>query len=128
MSFCTAINCMDGRTQLPVNEYLRRKLNTPYVDTITEPGPVRILAEAPDSALAESILSRVEISVKKHGSQCVAVVGHWDCTGNAVPEGRQKEQLDLAVRFVAARYPNVRVVGLWVDSTGSVEEFCAAKD
>ena len=119
---------MDVRTQLPVNEYLRRRLSVPYVDTITEPGPVRILAEEPDSVLAESILNRVEVSVKKHGSQFVAVVGHWDCTGNPVPEDRQKEQLDLSVRFVAARYPNVRVVGLWVDSAGSVEEFCAAKD
>ncbi|MBN2132920.1 MAG: hypothetical protein JW741_25700 [Sedimentisphaerales bacterium] len=128
MSFCTAINCMDGRTQLPVNEYLRRKLNTPYVDTITEPGPVRILGEEPDSALAESILRRVEVSVKKHGSQCVAVVAHWDCTGNPAPEDRQKKQLDLSVRSVAARYPNIRVLGLWVDSNWSVEESCTAQD
>ena len=58
----------------------------------------------------------------------MAVVGHWDCTGNPVPEDRQKEHLDLAVRSVAARYPNVRVLGLWMDSNWSVEEFCAAKD
>ena len=66
--------------------------------------------------------------MRKHGSQFVAVVAHWDCTGNPVPEDRQKEHLDLAVRSVAARYPNVRVLGLWVDSRGSVEEFCAVKD
>jgi len=41
MSFCTAINCMDGRTQLPVNEFMRRKLGVAYVDTITEAGSVR---------------------------------------------------------------------------------------
>jgi len=126
MSFCTAINCMDGRTQLPVNEYLRNKLGVDYVDTITEPGPARLLAEEPDSASTESIVSRVDISVKKHGSQNVAVVGHYDCTGNPAAEDKQKQQLDLAVRFLAARYPGVRIAGLWVDSAGSVEEFCTA--
>jgi len=127
MSFCTAINCMDGRTQLPVNEFLRRKLSTQYVDTITEAGPVRILAEEPDSALAASILSRVDISVKKHGSQCVAIVAHHHCASNPAPEDRQKEQLDTTTRFVAARYPGVRILGLWVDSAWSVEEHCLGR-
>ena len=53
MSFCTAINCMDGRTQLPVIEFLKDKFGVEFVDTITEPGPVRILADQPDSAQAD---------------------------------------------------------------------------
>ena len=65
MSFCTVINCMDGRVQLPVNEYLRRELSVEYVDTITEAGPVRILAREQQSALADSILARVDISINK---------------------------------------------------------------
>lgn len=125
MSFCTAINCMDGRTQLPVNEFMRWKLGVDYVDTITEAGPVRILAEESDSAPTASILSRVDISVKKHGSQCVAIVAHHHCAGNPAPDDRQKDHLDAAVRFVAARYPGVRVLGLRVNSTWSVEEFCS---
>ena len=60
MSFCTAINCMDGRTQQPVIEFLKDKFEVLYVDSITEPGPVHILAEAPDSAQALSIFDRVE--------------------------------------------------------------------
>ena len=82
MSFGTAINCMDGRTQLPVNVYLKQQLEVEYIDTVTEPGPVRILAEEPESALAASILNRVRISTGKHGSQCVAIVAHHDCAGN----------------------------------------------
>lgn len=120
MSFCTAINCMDGRTQLPVNEYLRQLLNVDYVDTITEAGPVRILAEEPDSPTTQSILARAEISVGKHGSQCIAIVAHHGCAGNPVPEQRQKDQLVAAREFLLACYPTAKILALWVDTTWSV--------
>ena len=83
---------------------------------------LRTTASWPNSALTESIASRVDISVKKHGSQNVAVVGHYDCARNPAPEDKQKQQLDLAVGFLAARYPGVRVTSLWVNSAWSVEE------
>lgn len=128
MSFSTVINCMDGRTQLPVNEFLRSKLGVDYVDTVAESGPVRMLAEEPDSRATESILSQVGISVRQHGSENIAIVAHHDCAGNPVSQERQKEQLDLAVRFTAAHYPGIRVCGLWVDSSWSVSQVCEAWD
>ncbi len=128
MSFGTAINCMDGRTQLPVNAFLKQQLEVDYIDTVTEPGPVRILAAEPESALTESILNRVRISTDKHGSQCVAIVAHTDCAGNPAAKDAQMGQLDLAVRFVAAQCPGIRILGLWVDETWSVTQICAAQD
>ena len=122
MSFCTAINCMDGRTQLPVNTYLREKLNVEFVDTVTEPGPVKILGEAPESELTRSILNRVDISTGKHGSRCIALVAHTDCGGNPAPKDAQMGQLDAAVKLLKGRYPNVRVLGLWVDESWTVSE------
>ena len=38
MCFCTAVNCMDGRVQLPVTSYLQERFNVEHVDSITEPG------------------------------------------------------------------------------------------
>ena len=128
MSFGTAINCMDGRTQLPVNAFLKQQLEVDYIDTITEAGPVRILAEAPESALTESILNRVRISTGHHGSKCVAIVAHTDCAGNPVPDEVQIKQLDLAVRFVAAQCPGMRVLGLWIDETFCVAQIRAARN
>lgn len=122
MSFCTAINCMDGRTQLPVNEYLRQRLGVDYVDTITEPGPVRILADEPQSESAESILKRVDISVHKHGSRCIAMVAHHDCAGNRADEKAQRDQSQRAIQFLRGRYPSIQFLSLWVDSTWSVSQ------
>jgi hypothetical protein len=65
-SFATAINCMDGRTQIPVIDYIRKKYKVDYVDMITEPGPIRILAENTDKPTIESIKRRVAISTEKH--------------------------------------------------------------
>jgi carbonic anhydrase len=120
--FGTVINCMDGRVQLPVNEYLRAKYGLDCVDTVTEAGPVAVLSEENDSGAAESIRSRVEISVLKHGSGLVAVVAHHDCAGNPVDEARQLEHLRSAVRTVQSWAFDVEVKGLWVDDTWTVQE------
>ena len=122
MSFCTVINCMDGRTQLPVNEYLRRQLKVNYVDTITQAGPVRILAEQQESYAAQSILQNVDISVNKHGSKSIAIVAHHDCAGNPLKPDEQLRQLKTAVKWLAGKYPAIQVLGLWVNPADSLPD------
>jgi len=122
MSFCTVINCMDGRTQLPVIEYLRQKYNVDYVDTITEPGPVRVLADEQNSTLAESILKRVNISINKHKSDAIGIVAHHDCAGNPIEKSKQMKQLKSAIDFMKGKYPSADIIGLWVDSDWKVEQ------
>ena len=43
--FATATNCIDGRVQQPVLNWLKRSCSVSYVDTITEPGVDRIFSE-----------------------------------------------------------------------------------
>ena len=118
--FGCAINCMDGRTQLPVIEWVKREYGVEYVDAVTEPGPVKILAEAPEGPAALSIRERVAISVEKHGSKTVAVVTHFDCAGNPVPKDAQLEQLAKALVTVRDWGFDAEVVGVWVDENWQV--------
>jgi hypothetical protein len=53
--FATAINCIDGRTQNPVIEWMRKHYSVSYADMITEPGVDAILAENRDIRTIESI-------------------------------------------------------------------------
>ncbi len=122
MSFCTAINCMDGRVQLPVIRFLQKRFDVDYVDAITEPGPNLILAEQTDPQAVESILRRVGISVNKHGSVGIAVVGHYDCAGNPADKDEQLAQTRTAVAFLGKHYPAVEIIGLWVDEDWNVSE------
>ncbi len=119
--FCTAINCMDGRTQTPVNEFLAKYFGVAYVDAVTEPGPIRILCERNDSQLVKSIVERVRISVDKHGSAGIGIVAHYDCTGNPVGRDEQLIQLRSAVTFIRSTFEGVRVVGLWLGEDWKVE-------
>ncbi|MEO0026524.1 MAG: carbonic anhydrase [candidate division WOR-3 bacterium] len=119
--FVTAINCMDGRVQLPVIAWLKADTGADYVDNITEPGPVKILAEGRNRVLLGSIRRRVKISVERHGSRLVAIIAHHDCAGNPVDERTQRRQLERAIRRVESWGLGVRVVGLWVNEQWQVE-------
>ncbi|MGD9402165.1 MAG: hypothetical protein PVF95_07865 [bacterium] len=122
MEFCTVINCMDGRVQLPVIEYLQRRFDAGYVDTITEAGPTLILAKRNDAALVQGILERVKISMGKHNSVGIAVVGHQDCAGNPAPYDDQLAQIRDSVQFLRSQCGGAKVIGLWVDGDWRVHE------
>lgn len=122
--FVIAINCMDGRTQLPVNQWLRHEFKADYVDTITEPGPDKILSDQANP-LAASIKSRVSLSIKNHGSRVIAVVAHGDCAGNPVSKEKHLSLLRQAAAVVAAWELGVTVVGLWLDGPDwTVNKIC----
>ena len=122
MQFCTAINCMDGRAQLPVIHYLQKRFNVAYVDSITEPGPNLILAKQDNAVLVQTILERLSISIDKHNSVGIAIVGHQDCAGNSTPYDEQIAQVKSSVQFLKSRYENVEVIGLWLDTDWAVHE------
>ncbi len=122
MRFCTAINCMDGRVQIPVIQYLKDRFAADYVDVISEPGPNRILADGSDTAAVESIEQRVRISVEHHHSVGIAVIGHHDCAGNPSPEVEQRHHTLAAVRRIRGIFGHLPVIALWVDQNWEVSE------
>jgi hypothetical protein len=106
---------MDGRVQLPVIKYLQEYFNAEYVDSITEAGPVRILAEQENNAQIKSILQRLNISVESHQSVGIAIVAHDDCAGSPFPKEKQITQLKEAVCIIREKYVHLEIIGLWVD-------------
>ena len=117
--FGTVLNCMDGRTQRKVSDFLLPRFGVRHLDTITTAGTVRHLAT--DTQSTESLLSNLAISIDKHGSTKVAVVAHHDCAGNPVADRQQKDEVASAVGRISSIYPHVEVIGLWVGSNWIVE-------
>lgn len=122
MSFCSVVNCMDGRVQEPVLKFVSRRFGTPYPDVITEPGPNGILARDDDEILSASIINRLKISIEKHDSKHIAVVCHHDCLGNPGPKDMQIEHTRLAVSRLKKLFLNAEIIGLWVDENRQVHE------
>lgn len=120
-TFGTVINCMDGRTQLPVITFLKKYWDVTYIDSITEPGPIKFLSERTNSTIVDSILKRCTVSVEKHGSGTIAIVAHYDCAGNPVDKQTQLKQLAQSVDFIQNRYPSVHLLPLWVNEQWEVE-------
>jgi carbonic anhydrase len=120
-TFATAITCMDGRVQMPVSAWIKKQFNVNFVDTITEPGPDKILA-AGESQLTESIKRRVRISVEKHGSHNIVIVAHHDCAGNPVSKNEHIAHLQKSRTLVSSWNLPVKISLLWVTDLWQAEE------
>jgi hypothetical protein len=112
---------MDGRIQQPIINYILKNYDVEFVDTITEPGPNKILEELRNKNLLYSILSRINISIEKHRSRLIFISGHFDCAGNPVDEKIHKKQISKSVQYLESTYPEIEVVGLWVNKNWQVE-------
>jgi hypothetical protein len=120
--FATVINCIDGRVQLPVIDYMKAKFNVDYVDVITEPGPAKVIAEQRSAFQVFSIQQRVLISQEKHLSQHLALVAHYDCAGNPIEKSKQIDQLHQSLNYICLWGFKGDVVALWVNEDGDVQE------
>ncbi len=120
--FACVINCMDGRVQDAVKEYMQKNYGVDYVDMVTEPGPNKILADNSDSVVIENIKKRVEISVGHHGSKVIAVVGHFGCAGNPTEKEEQIQHLKKAEEVVKSFGFDAEIILLWVDGDWATVE------
>ncbi|MCK4905317.1 hypothetical protein KAS42_03640 [bacterium] len=120
MKFATAINCVDGRTQIPVIEWMKKEYGVDYVDMITEPGVNKLLAENIDTITIESIRRKITVSINKHNSKIIAIIGHYDCVGNPVGKNTQLKQILSAIETVQPWDLGVQVIGIWLDENWQV--------
>ena len=119
--FGTAINCMDGRVQLPVINWLLDKYSLDYVDMITEPGPDKMLIHGKPEQV-ESIKSRVLISVNAHGSETIFISAQHDCAGNPVSKEEHIRQVKDCIKTIHTwKLPVKKIIGAWIDNTWSIE-------
>jgi hypothetical protein len=118
--FVTTINCIDGRVQLPVIKYLMEETGADYIDIITEPGPNKILSENIAVSTVTSIRNRVAVSVDKHLSELIAIIGHHDCSGNPAEREEQIQQIHKSCKLVQEWQADIKIIGLWVDKHWTV--------
>jgi len=78
------------------------------------------LAREEDRVAIESIRRRVDISIHKHGSNLIAVVGHCDCAGNPVSDEEHILHIRKAAFNLKRWYPEYEIVGLWIDKNWKV--------
>ncbi len=119
-TFGTAINCIDGRVQTPVSEWLKLHGHVQYVDMITEPGADKVIAEGQANKVSP-IYEKLRVSIENHQSTVLALAGHFDCAGNPVDLETHKKHIETGVELLASWKLGVRIVGLYVNEWNSVD-------
>src|SRR5580698_928739 len=114
----TCLNCMDGRVQLPVLQWIKDNYRVDFVDVITEAGMDEVLSNQED---IREVLRSIGISVNVNKSTRLFVVGHYDCRGNPVEEAVHRQEITSSVKRLKTHWAHLEIVGLWVNKTWSVE-------
>ncbi len=115
--FATSITCMDGRIQIPLTNWIKENYSVDYVDTITEPGVDKKIAEDAD---LEYLKAKAAISINAHKSGLIVVSGHFDCAGNPVSDEQHISHIKKGMEVISSWNLGVKVIGVWVDDTWNV--------
>ena len=119
-TFGTAINCIDGRVQASVAEWVRAHFGVQYVDVVTAPGPDGVLTQGTPEA-NKLIRDYVAVSREAHQSSVLAIAGHFGCAGYPVSPDEHIAAIRRAATIVASWGVPMRVIGLWVNEGGQIE-------
>ncbi len=111
---------MDGRVHLPVIQWIKENYEVDYVDLITEPGMDGVLADL--NLDIKNIVTKLEISVDKHGSQYIFIGGHYDCLGHPVDNETHKKDVMVAVERIKKLKGSCKIIGLWISEKFSVKK------
>jgi hypothetical protein len=120
--FGTAINCIDGRTQEPVIDFMKQKYGIDGVDMVTFPGVDGVISSLGNFNTIALIRNAVSISIEKHGSRIIAVVGHFDCAGNPGNREHHYAHIRKAVQQVSSWNFDAEIVGFYVNDKWQIEE------
>lgn len=128
--FGTAVNCIDGRTQKVVIDRMKRNHVVDGADLVTLPGVDGILfsssynkeGKMSSEEIIAPIRRAVSISIEKHGSRVIAIVGHHDCAGNSRDRENHAAGIGNAMREVSSWNFSVQIVGYYVNDKREIEE------
>ena len=112
------LNCIDGRVQLPVLNWIRKQYNIDFVDVVTSAGIDRLLASQDN---IDGILQSVNISLNTNKSTRIFIVAHHDCRGNPVDEKTHHRDVAKSIKRLRLHWPKLEIVGLWVNRRWQIE-------
>jgi 5-(carboxyamino)imidazole ribonucleotide mutase len=117
---CIVINCMDGYMQIPIVSYSKKHYGILNTYFLTIPKPSFLAPENHDSMLAKELLQHLSVLRLEYRLKTIALVTR-DEKGNETKHAKLAT-LKKAVQTLAELHQGIRVVGLWMDSQGAIQE------
>jgi hypothetical protein len=82
---------------------------------VTFPGADGLFSYEQNSTEIALIRRAVSVSIERHGSQIVALVGHHDCAGNPGDVGHHNKHIRKALQEMSSWNLNTQAIGLYVN-------------
>lgn len=114
----TCLNCIDGRVQRPVLNWIREQYHVDVVDVITAPGIDGLIASRRN---IREILRSIEISLRVNKSTRIFIVAHHDCRGHPVDKKTHRQSIMKAINRLKTYWGELEITGLWVNRHWQVE-------
>jgi hypothetical protein len=89
---------------------------------VTFPGADGLFSNGDHSEEIALIRRAVSISIEKHGSRIIAIVGYYDCAGNPGDREHRYMHIRRAMREVSSWDLHAQVIGLYVNDKREIEE------
>lgn len=116
--FAACLNCIDGRVQLPVINWIMSNYNVDFVDMLTEPGMDGFLVDSQSNL--KPVIDKLTISLDVHDCKEIFIVAHEDCAANPVDYKTHTKNLRLAVDKIKQFAPDCDVIGIYVFLNGKI--------
>lgn len=114
------MSCIDGRVHLPLITWMRETLSVDFVDLVTHPGVDGFVVQEPELA-ARVLRPSIEISVQRHASPVLALVGHHECAANPGSADQHREHLLQGLRVLQTWNLGVKLIALWVNADWQID-------
>lgn len=111
---------MDGRVQLPAIQWIQAEYGFDYIDMITEAGMDGLLAR--DDVDITNVIEKINISLDKHNSEMIFIVGHFDCAGNPVDCETHKKHIKISASKLKMLFSDCKIIGLWISENWDGEK------
>jgi carbonic anhydrase len=101
---------------------MKKNYNIDGVDMVTFSDAEGLSSNGDPSEEIAIITRAVSISIEKHGSRIIAVVGHYDCAGNPGDREHHYMHIRRAMREVSSWNLHAQVIRLYVNDKREIEE------
>ena len=101
---------------------MKQKYGIDGVDMVTFPGVDGKISSSGNSDVIALIRNAVSISIEKHGSRIIAIIGHFDCAGNPGNKEHHYGHIVKAVVEVSSWNLGAEIVGLYVNDKRQIEQ------
>lgn len=113
------VACTEVLDFVKLTEFIKCLWKVEVTKVVLDSAPERVFSEEEDRNVRDRLRKSIDASLQNQSMKRLAIVAHSGCKMSIVSHEVQMEMLRKSVDYLIAQYPDTRIVGIWVDKTGT---------